>query len=337
MQLKYLLTLVRMPKFFSLLRIMQDWRAFIRMHFIHAALDTGLLDALDRPRSRDELIRALEVKRTDILDALLDIGLATEELAQRNGKYRIRGRRSRSVVGGDGDTLAAVIQANVTYYNAVYREAAARLRGAPSGDHLGHIGELVARFSKLGEPLIERFIADTVRDRPRMRILELGCGSGVHLRNARNANANAVGVGIDMDEHVVRQARENMQKWGLGSEFKILQGDIRNPSEDLDGPFDLITMYNLLYYFPIEDRPTLFRSLKQRLSETGVLAIFNNMHGRGRDPFAANLNLATTSFTGCTPLPDEDETRQQLEQSGFTKITVTKLIPGRAFCGILSR
>ena len=101
MRLKYLLALFRMPHLLHLLGIIRDWRSLIRMHFIYTALETGLLHALQTPRSRDELIRELDVQRADILDAVLDVGLSLGELARKGRKYTVRGRRSKTVMGED--------------------------------------------------------------------------------------------------------------------------------------------------------------------------------------------------------------------------------------------
>jgi hypothetical protein len=45
--------------------------------------------------------------------------------------------------------LAAMIQANVTYYSDGYRNAADRIHGHELGDDLAEIGDLVARFSNI--------------------------------------------------------------------------------------------------------------------------------------------------------------------------------------------
>jgi len=69
MKLKYLVTVLRTMKIPGLFPIMRDWQAYVRMHFIYAAIESGLLEALSAPPSRDELIQKLNVKRPEILDA----------------------------------------------------------------------------------------------------------------------------------------------------------------------------------------------------------------------------------------------------------------------------
>ena len=224
--------------------------------------------------------------------------------------------------------------ANITYYSSAYRGAADRMHGAPLGNDLEKIGSLVARFSKIGEPFIKNFIEDIVVGKDSMRILDVGCGSGIFLRSIFNANHAAIGIGIDIDEVVVEQARQNIEKWGLNDKFRIIAGDIRVSPGSLEGPFDLITLFNILYYFPSEERLELLRKLRSILAHHGTIAIAMNLRSRGKDPGAANLNMVNASLKGLTPLPDLDEITMQLRNSGFDKIKPQRLIPTSTFYGI---
>ena len=337
MKFRYLITVLWTMKIPGLFPIIRDWQAFVRMHFIFAALESGLLEALSTPSSRDDLIQKLNVKRPEILDALLDVGLSAKELAYKNGSYSIKGKRSKAITGNEGDMLAAMIQANVTYYSSVYRNAADRMHGGPLGDDLEKIGGVVARFAKIGEPLIRDFTTDIVSGKKSMRVLDVGCGSGVFLQSTYNANHNAIGIGIDIDEVVVEQAKENMEKWGLSNKFKIISGDIRVPPDGLEGPFDLITLYNIVYYFPSEERFELLQTLRSMLSHHGTIAIAMHLQSKGKDLGAANLNMVNCSLKGLTPLPDLDEVTSQLKEGGFNEIKAQRLMPGSTFYGITAR
>ncbi|MCK4486404.1 MAG: methyltransferase domain-containing protein [Desulfobacterales bacterium] len=336
MKFKYLITVLRTVKIPGLFPIMRDWQAFVRMHFIYAALESGLLEALSTPSSRDDLIEKLNVKRPEILEALLDVGLSVKELACKNGTYSIKGKRSKSVMGNEGDILAAMIQANITYYSSAYRNAAERMHGDPLGNDLEKMGNLVARFAKIGEPLIRDFMTTIVTGKSSMRVLDVGCGSGVFMRSIYNANQNASGIGIDIDEEVVDQAKQNMEKWGLSNKFRIIAGDILDPPEGLEGPFDLITLFNIIYYFPSQERFELLKTLRSMLSPNGVVAVAMHFQSRGKDLGAANLNMVNCSLKGLTPLPDLDELTAQLKETGFNEIRIQRLMPRSTFFGIIA-
>jgi len=168
----------------------------IRYHFLYAAVESCLLDALKIPCSRDDLINTLGVKNLDILDAFLKVGISIKELNCKNDLYGIRGKRSQAMVGAHGDTLSAVIQANVTYYNNSYRYAAARMKGADLGDDLKRAGDIIARFSKLPDPLIKTFLQDIVPQGHGLQVLDIGCGSGLLLKRMIHINPDLSGLGI---------------------------------------------------------------------------------------------------------------------------------------------
>lgn len=337
MKIKYLFKLLFKSDMRALLPVMRDWRSVTRIHFIHAALEAGLLQALNEPRTRDQLIADLQVKRPEFLDALLDVGLSISELSYSGDAFKLKGRISRTVITEKGDGLGGLIQAQATYYNSIFRLAAERMHGAPDGDYLEEIGPLVARFSKLAEPIMRTFIGDLVKGKDRMRILEVGCGSGLLLRAAVEANDQAIGVGIDLDPAVVEQAVANVDRWGLNDRITILAGDVRNQAVAEQGPFDLITLYNVIYYFPDEQRPQLLNSLQSMLAPGGRVALANGFQGHGKDPSAASLNLANCSIKGLNPLPDVEELTGQLKESGFSEVSLTKMIPGSSFIGLVAK
>lgn len=330
------LSMARSPYFFKMLGLISDWKAMTRLHFLHAAVESGLLSALDVPRSRDELIAALEVVNEEYLDGLLDVGRAVGELAFRNGRFAIKGTRARNIRDDREEALAAFVQGTTTYYNSVYRHAAARMKGAGKGDYLDWIGPMVAKYSKIGEPLIRALLQETVARKKRLRILEIGCGSGIHLKIAHEVNPLARGIGLDIDGTVVETARENLRRWGLSHEFEIFQGDIRDPADRPEGRFDLITMYNLIYYFEEDQRQALAEKLGEQLSDGGRLVIAANFQSDGRHLSSANLNLATTSMMGCTPLPDLEDFKKTLTDSGYRIIRAEPLMPKTAYVGLIA-
>ncbi len=334
MKLRYMVSLLRVLKIRGLFPIMKDWQAFLRIHFLFAAEASGLLRALGHPCKRESLIEKLQVARPELLDALLDMGLALKELAIKNNRFLVRGKRSKAVQGEGGDILGAMIQANVTYYSDAYRNAAGRLKGGDLGDDLHEIGDLVARFSKGAEPIVQSFVRAMVRGKKEMQVLDVGCGSGVFMKTAHSANPNASGFGLEIDGNVVRQAMENISKWGLNDRFHVLEGDVRRLPKEISGPFHLITLFNILYYFDPKDRTDLLKRLREILSPKGVLAVIMNFHSQGKDIGAANLNMVNCSLKGLYPLPGLGEMTSLLKHCGFGSIEVHRFMPGTTFCGI---
>ena len=70
------------------------------------------------------------------------------------------------------------------------------------------------------------------------------------------------------------------------------------------------------------------------LSSDGILAVAMHFQSGGKDIGAANLNMVNCSLKGLTPLPDLDELKAQLKESGFDEIRTHRLMPGSSFFGI---
>jgi SAM-dependent methyltransferase len=266
----------------------------------------------------------------------LNVGISVGELSCRNGVYRVKGKRSLAVSEENGDPLVAFVQASLKYYNSSYLNLASAMHGAPLDSHLDEIGDLVARASKVYAPFFRSLVSDTVAGKRALRILDIGCGSGIYLHDAYEANPGVSGIGIDMDRAVVEQARRNLVGWGIADRFTILDGDIRVPPPGLSGSFDLITMYNLIYYFKVEERPALIRSIRSMLSPGGRIALATNVQGEPKDISSSHLNLVVSSLKGCTPLPTLDKVTSLLRDGGFDQIKVSRLIPGTALYGVLA-
>lgn len=335
MNLRYALSFLKLLRIPGLLSVMNDWQSFLRIHFIFAAYESGLLQALAAgPLTEKDLADRLQAVRPDLLEALLQVGLALKELGRGDGRYFLKGKRAKAVTHTRGDVVAAMIQANVSYYHDAYRHAAERLRGGELGGDLQEIGELVARFSKGTEPIIRDFIKLIASGRESLRILDIGCGSGFFLQSAHAVNPKARGLGLDVDPAVVRQARNNIAAWGLGERFAILEGDIRRAPAEARGPFDLINLANILYYFPAPERAALLADLRARLAPSGMLSVVMHFDSQGKDLAAANLNLVNCSLKGLNPLPRLEEIKGLLERSGFREITVHNFVPASTFQGV---
>lgn len=335
MQLGTLAKLFRTPHAWGRMQIARDLKPFIRLHFLYAALKAGLLDALKTPRSLKELVHELDVTRPDLLEVLLEMGVQLRELSKRDGVYSVRGRRTRAMVGKDHDPLVALIEEYVTMHGSAYQHLDARLTGAPLGNYLEDTGELIARSSRIMEPVIGTFVESIVETGEPMRLLEVGCGSGIYLRYAAEKNAQLTGVGIDLQDEVVAEASANLAAWGISERFDIIEADIRHPPPDLSGAFDLITLYNNIYYFTLDERPGLFTTLRSWLAPDGRLALVSLMQGDSVTTTGLDLLLRSTS--GCAPLPKVDELTEQLHESGFTHIETSKLIPLEPLYSVVAR
>ena len=96
---------------------------------------------------------------------------------------------------------------------------------------------------------------------------------------AASANPQATGIGIDLQKDVIAKTSERLVEWGLAPRFRVRYADIRQTCAETTGPFDLITLYNNIYYFPETERVRLLVSLRERLKPGGKLAVVSLFAG----------------------------------------------------------
>jgi SAM-dependent methyltransferase len=303
----------------------RDFVGWLRVEFLGTAAATGLIGALDEPRTLDDLVDALGVVDVDLLEGFLQVGASVGTLVRRSGRWRLAGATARAMADAEVDGLAALPEEAAAYGADVYLRLGTRLRGAGPGDYLDRHGALVARTSRIAEPLLRPFLVDVVRSRGARRVLSVGCGSGVDLRHVAAAADDVRGTGVDVDPAVVDLAAENLRAWGLDDRFSVRTADVRQLPDDLPGPWDLVLLLQNVYYFAGDDRIALLRRLRG-LSPAGALVVATAVRGTG-DPFAAHLDVVLRSTAGNTPLPTVDELQEDLRTAGFTSLVVRRLAP----------
>lgn len=100
--------------------------------------------------------------------------------------------------------------------------------------------EQIEGISEWDDRLIE-FIVATLELEPGMRVLDVACGSGVHL--LRLARRGLEGVGVDIAPSLVRHATEQAAEAGLNDRLCYLTGDMRDLAAAVgDETFDAVTL-----------------------------------------------------------------------------------------------
>lgn len=335
MNLKSIWAMARTPHLAVQGQLRSDLQAYIRVSFLYAASESGVLTAFKTPMTLSELISKLQPKRPELIESLVRVGVMLGELAEENDRYSVRGSRSRALVADDGDAIAAFVQEYVSYHGSVYRHLPERLQTGELGNYLQGTGNLIARSSRLLEPFVAVFVQDVIRAAQPARMLEIGCGSGVYLHHAAQASPALTGVAIDMQADVVEQTKLNLQQWGIANRFELMVANVLNPPANLAGPFDLVTLYNNVYYFPVAERVLLFKKIRAWLKPGGAFALVTMMRGNNLD--SANFDLILQSTQGCSALPTLDELATQLKESGFNVEMQSQLVPTELYYGVMAR
>jgi len=129
-----------------------------------------------------------------------------------------------------------------------------------------------------------------------------------------------------LQPNVAEVACRNIAEWGLDGRVRIEVGDIRLRTPDQR--FSIVTLYNNIYYFPVESRVALLQHIRQFIQPGGFFLLITCCQGGSLGVEALNLWGAATAGGG--RLPGKDELIGQLNQAAFQDVQTVRLIPGES-------
>jgi len=304
--------------------LLKTGNEFYRASFISAALSRGVYDHFTEGKaSFEHLCEKMGVSNREGLWAWLELGVSLGELKRAGSEYQIKGKMSKAFLKRDNDAFKALWQEIVEYHYVYVVDTPAKL-GKREWFPFDEVpGELVARSSRVNEPFIFEVVNDAIPYQGDFQLLEVGCGSGIYIQQACARNPELRVIGLELQEKVAAVARKNIQSWGLENRATIEHSDVRNYSSDQK--FDLITLHQNIYYFPVQERKNLFQHLKEYLKPSGQILLTSVCQGGGPGIQALNIQVSTTE--GFSHLPDTDQLCQQLKAAGFTHVQAKRLVP----------
>lgn len=307
-------------------RINKTANEFYRAGFISTAISEGIYEVLSNgPVSCEDLQAAIGSDfNPDGLAAWLDLGVSLGELKKNSAGYSIKSPFSKALLNPANDTWRAFFQARVEIFYDYIINTPAFLREKKQFEFSQSYGELFARSSRTVEPILFDVVDRAIPSKDAIHLLEVGCGSGIYIKRACDRNPSLTAVGIELQKDVADFARENTILWQIDHRVTIEQIDIR--SYDSEQPFDMVTFYNLIYYFPAIERIDVLRQLGTFLKPNGQLILTTLCPGN--DPSIQLMNLWAAMTDGCGTLPDPEQVCDLINDAGFDEVRVEKLIPG---------
>ena len=299
------------------LRSAREGLAGVRLQLIAAALDLGLLDALgDGPVSTEDLSERLGAADRDLLAAYLRV-LAAAGVITGERSWRLT-RFGRAVVGDD--PVRASYEGFGGFHTDLYRDLPAVLRGGARRRDTVEKGEVIARLSAAMYPLIRDLLVRTVTERRPRRLLDIGCGAGLHLAVMLEAAPDATGIGVDVDPEAAAVARRTLSERGLADRADVEAVDIREAvvagrPGALAAGVDLALLANVIYYIPVDERVELLRAVARLLAPGGALVVVTT----AAEPhlFSRHLDLLLRAQEGHMELPAVDVLLEQLRGAGL--------------------
>jgi SAM-dependent methyltransferase len=312
------------------LRLTRLMQPVYRAAFLASAAKQGILRRLAAgpvplPQLAEDL--ASDPIAMETLEAWLQVGVQSGELQFDGQGYSLRGKLARQLAQEKNDAWAAFLEEGLSLHYHLLMELPERLRENRPFTLADQDGELIARSSRLLEPLVSKALDDVVPPTGPVRLLELGCGSGTYIHYAAQRNPELQALGIELQPQVAEMARRNLEAWGLTPRAAVETGDLRDfPPEPI---YDVATLHNNIYYFPSGERVAVLAHLRGFLKPGGRLLLTTGC--RKGSIFVALLNLWGAATAGCGPLPLPAEMQAQFRQAGFQAITAKKLYPFENF------
>lgn len=329
MSLKPFLHLWRDGRLSALVGAASGLKSFYKLTYLAAAGECGLLTKLSSgPATLDSLAAfyAVDTRGREALEAWLQFGVRLQLLSLGSRGYALRGL-ARKLAQPENDPTLAMVEEVVGLHHKLITATIPKLRAGELFSLADQDGELIARSSRILEAFQDEIIRSTFPARGALRLLEIGCGSGVYLRYAAETNPSLTAIGLELQSEVAEVARTNLRSWGLESRVKIETADIREKRPD--EPFDIATLYNNIYYFPVDERVMLLKHIGSFLKPDGFLLLTTCCQGGSLGTEALNLWGAATRGAG--RLPAEDEMVAQLREAGYGTVKAKSLLPGDRF------
>ena len=329
MSIKPFLKLVKNDQFLALAGSNALLKPFYRLHYLVAAKESGLLDLLrDAPTGFEELAAVYRSsdKAREALEAWLGLGVRLGYLKLDTRGYALKGL-ARMLALPENDAALALLQEAAGLHSTLISQTIGKLRRGELWNLDDQDGEIIARSSRVMEAFqieaINRFFPKSGV----ASLLEIGCGSGIYIKHAADRNPSLTALGLELQSRVAELARRNISEWGLEKRVTIEVGDIREKAPD--SSFGIVTLYNNIYYFPVESRVSLLEHVRQFIKPGGFLLLVTCCQGGSVGVEILNLWGAATSTGG--RLPGKSELICQLREAGFQDIQTVRLIPGESF------
>lgn len=316
---------------FAQLKINEIMKLEGSLIFYHAGIEIGLFKILVKPSSLEELAFKLNIKNTQLLSSLLDLGCSLNEVSCRSNKYRLKGSMAKALVSNI--PIIELVKETVQYHADVAQRLNKFLINNEKGYYLNTFGGVIAESSRILEPMIKGFIYYTLKKTTPLKILEIGCGAGEYLKYYVDINKNNSGVAIDIDSSAIKIAQNKIKENSIDKSFVIMQDNIIKPEKIQNMTFDLATSFSNMHYFSDDDKIKIFERIYKLLNKNGRFILATGFKNKNLPSSYYDLIFSTTE--GLYPLPVINDVVNYLKKTGFMRVKVVNLF-GESFMGIIA-
>jgi ubiquinone/menaquinone biosynthesis C-methylase UbiE len=147
-------------------------------------------------------------------------------------------------------------------------------------------------------------------------VVDLGSGAGLDsIMAANRADESGRVVGIDLSDKMISKARENAEKFKLGSRVMFLKGDIENVP--LEGNFATLVISNCVLALA-PNKQKVFDEIYRILKPGGRFVISDIVSGQDiPKELVEDTDLYVSCVTGAAQV---DQYHSMIRKSGFIKV-----------------
>jgi 4-hydroxy-2,2'-bipyrrole-5-carbaldehyde O-methyltransferase len=339
MRLGPVLSMLKSGTLFAMLICRGLSASLYRLCYLASIADSPVFNRLSRgPVTRAELQEEYlnDTSQGDAWEAWLDLGINLGVIKRSARGYSLRGFLSRKLATPENDALRALIRETTILHHRYLMETPEKLAGGrlwePAEMHRD-CSEIIARSSKALEPFLLDLIDDAFPSSGAVNLLEAGCGHAGYIIHAAGRNRDLRALGLEIDPGVAETARHAVERNGLSDRVVIMNADVRDYRTGED--FDIVTLYNNIYYFPVDARVDLLMRMCGYLRPGGMMLLTTGCRKGGIEFELVNAMHAATKGWG--RLPDRAEMIRQMEAAGFERISTASLVPGDKYYAFMGR
>lgn len=156
------------------------------------------------------------------------------------------------------------------------------------------------------------------------RVLDVAAGHGLFGIVLAQKNPGVSVTALDWPK-VVAVAKRNAERMGVGARYATIAGDAFKA--DLQGPYDVILLTNLLHHFGVEECTILLKRLRGALRPGGRLVTLEFVPNEDRvsPPMSATFPLVMLATTAAGDAYTFKELEKMLKAAGFEKNALHQL------------
>jgi SAM-dependent methyltransferase len=312
------------------LLLAKDLQTFLRVQCLGVLSYSGLARELRTGGTAVELVDRAGLADVELTTAVLELACSLRLARRRGDRYRIRGLRGRAIASGRAEDVAGLAEEAALYDSPIYAALTDHLRGLAPQPYGAPVGDVIAKASRVAEPLVGPWLAATVRSLGARSAIDIGCGTGVNLVWLRRSIPDGRLQGIDRDPGAVGLARTNLVGTGVGVE----EADLGALPADLLGPWDVVLLAHNLYYWPPEERSAVLARIGDLAGGSGTVLALTAVPNRLA--IARHLDLALRVTEGCWRLPTPEEMAADARAAGFREVAVRHLAPGTGMVALVA-